>query len=96
MLTETLDNIVRENHVTRIDWLKIDVEGHEVEVLRGGENALTMTRRLIVEVTASTAQAAGRILKSAGFETVLVEEGDPTRNWLMVNRGLPESSPTPK
>ena len=96
VLTETLDNIVRENHVTRIDWLKIDVEGHEVEVLRGGEDALTMTRRLIVEVTASTGQAAGRILKSAGFETVLVEEGDPTRNWLMVNRGLPESSPTPK
>lgn len=90
--TDTLDHIVRENHLTRIDWLKIDVEGHEVEVLRGGESALAMTRRLILEVTDSSAPEARRILESAGFETVLVEEGDPTSNWLLANRGKADSA----
>lgn len=36
----TLDDIVIEAGVTCIDLLKIDVEGHDLDVLRGGTNAM--------------------------------------------------------
>lgn len=36
----TLDRMVRELGIGRIHLLKIDVEGHDLEVLRGGEDAL--------------------------------------------------------
>jgi len=36
----TLDQYAAENAITQIDWLKIDVEGHELDVLRGAEDLL--------------------------------------------------------
>jgi len=37
---DTLDRIVEERGIVRIDLLKIDVEGHELDVLRGSRRAL--------------------------------------------------------
>jgi len=39
--TDTLDRLVEINFLPEIDSLKIDVEGHELSVLRGAESALT-------------------------------------------------------
>lgn len=36
----TLDKIVKEYDINRLDWIKIDVEGAELSVLKGGINAL--------------------------------------------------------
>lgn len=36
----TLDNFCSENHISRIDFLKIDTEGYEMKVLQGAENLL--------------------------------------------------------
>src|SRR5437867_7728698 len=48
--TETLDNLVKSHGLGQIDWLKVDAEGHEIHVLEGGEGALNITRRIILEV----------------------------------------------
>lgn len=49
--TDTLDNIVRSRNVDRMDWLKIDVEGAEMEVLTGGAESIRRLKpRIIVEV----------------------------------------------
>ncbi|MGH7900112.1 MAG: FkbM family methyltransferase [Thermodesulfobacteriota bacterium] len=36
----TLDSYVRKNNISRIDFIKIDVEGSEIDVLGGGQNVL--------------------------------------------------------
>ena len=80
---ETLDNMVNAHGLSRIDWLKIDVEGHEVAVLEGGGFALDITRRLILEVTERTEEACRRIVEAHGFGLVAVERGSPASNWLL-------------
>lgn len=42
--TTTLDAFVEERGIERVDLLKIDVEGHELEVLRGAERLLRERR----------------------------------------------------
>ena len=52
----TLNDFVMENKIEHIDLLKIDTEGYELEVLRGGENILTkgLVNAIIGEVALST------------------------------------------
>jgi len=84
--TLTLDELVGSVGLTRIDWLKVDVEGHEVAVLQGAKAALGITRAMILEVTESTSDACREIIRSAGFDLSLVEEGSPATNWLLRKR----------
>lgn len=44
---ESLDEYVRRNRIRRLDFLKIDVEGMEEAVLRGGEQTIRSLRPLI-------------------------------------------------
>lgn len=37
----TLDSLIETAEITRVDWLKIDAEGHEMQVLAGSERILT-------------------------------------------------------
>jgi len=37
----TIDDIIEEENISKIDFLKIDTEGHELAVLKGASNALT-------------------------------------------------------
>ena len=47
--TTTLDAVVENESIDRIDLLKLNVEGAEVDVLEGGRNrALPITRRIIL------------------------------------------------
>ncbi len=45
----TLDHLVKEKSLTKIALCKIDVEGHELEVLKGAKETLKITERLIIE-----------------------------------------------
>ncbi len=53
-----MDSLIDSLGLQTIDWLKIDVEGHEVSVLEGGQSALAKTRRLILEVAQVTRKPA--------------------------------------
>lgn len=46
----TLDEYCRRNRVERVDLVKMDVQGAEIDVVRGGQETLTKTSYLIVEV----------------------------------------------
>ena len=45
-----LDEYVSENNITEIDILKLDVEGAEKDVFKGGKNALKITKMLHIEL----------------------------------------------
>jgi len=45
----TIDTMVRQAGLSRIDLCKIDVEGHEIKVLNGAVNSLHLIRNLVIE-----------------------------------------------
>jgi FkbM family methyltransferase len=78
--TVTLDQLVIDLQLPRIDFIKLDAEGAEVDVLKGGEETLKRTPRLVVAVYHTTAEGRDRlervtaILNQAGY-TVRVARG---------------------
>ncbi len=88
--SETLDNLIARLDVTAIDLLKIDVEGHEVAVLKGASKALKKTRKLILEVSRGNERICECVLREAEFNLVAVEESRETSNWLLFNRKFVE------
>ncbi len=56
----TLDEMVKEHGIEKVDFIKIDVEGNEWPVLRGAEQVLRKFKPvLMVELNAETATNAG-------------------------------------
>ena len=45
-----LDNYVRENSINKIDYLKIDVQGKDYEVLTGAEKTLKLNKIYFIEI----------------------------------------------
>ena len=44
VVISTLDEVVSEHGISEIDLLKIDVEGHELDVITGAQNTLTLRK----------------------------------------------------
>lgn len=77
----SLDALVEQERIRRIDWLKIDAEGHEAQVLEGAAQSLRITRNLILEVTTGNEERCRSRL--ADFQLKDVEPGHPASNWLL-------------
>lgn len=69
----TLDDIVRKSYLSKIDMLKIDAEGAEVEILKGGmEKAMPIVQKIIIEThSPELRKSCEKILSEAGFDKVL-------------------------
>ena len=46
-----LDDVVRDCGINHIEFMKIDVEGVETEVLRGGKEAMKISDNVFVEIS---------------------------------------------
>jgi hypothetical protein len=81
--SSTLDRYVLENKVEKIDLLKVDVEGAELSVLRGGERLLREKAPvLIIEFNRNTTRVFGyglsalkEYIESFGYTLYRVSEG---------------------
>jgi FkbM family methyltransferase len=51
----TLDNILESKNITEVNWIKIDVEGAELEVLKGAVNTLSSNKdtTFVIEIHGS-------------------------------------------
>jgi FkbM family methyltransferase len=60
----TLDSLIETENLTRVDWLKIDAEGHEIQVLQGAERLLTEFKpNIIYENIAGAHGSNGAIME---------------------------------
>jgi FkbM family methyltransferase len=50
-VTKSLDNLITELHCPYPDFIKLDVQGYELEVLKGGKKALSFAEFCLLEVT---------------------------------------------
>ncbi len=76
----TLDSLLAEKFKT-IHWIKVDVEGAELLVLRGGPKTLKITKNIVIEVhedilkqNNESPEEILKILKSNGFKIKLFPE----------------------
>ena len=82
---ETLDCFLRRQELTRLDVIKIDVDGHEVPVLRGGFETLCRFRPILVmelapylhEETNNRFAELVELLKTSGYSLQNADNGKP-------------------
>jgi FkbM family methyltransferase len=69
VVTTTIDELQSELGISSVDSMKIDIEGYEVHALEGAKQALTQTRRLVIETHSSLlAGETKSFLERAGFK----------------------------
>jgi FkbM family methyltransferase len=69
----TIDDVCRNLGLLRIDFLKIDVEGAELKVLRGAEEGLKVTRNIAMELHyEGEREEVKDYLEKRGFEVKIV------------------------
>lgn len=76
---QTIDSILEELNVTKCDWIKIDTEGAEYEILKGLKKCLRNIRpKFIIEVTKHVEEIMSFFIK-LGYEIniILILRGKP-------------------
>lgn len=107
---ETLDSLCARAGLTRLDFIKIDVEGAELQVLHGGRNAIESLRpALLLEIEARhtaryrhTPDDVARWLTQRGYKMYLWQRGwreasrvcAHARNYLFRASGPPATRPS--
>jgi len=70
--TETLDDFGKTRNLTgRIDLIKMDIEGAEIGAIRGGNNLLKRTKRVMIDHDSSPLKPLQDEFHHLGFENVL-------------------------
>jgi FkbM family methyltransferase len=77
---DTLDNIVRPYSLDHVDFILIETNGSELEVVKGMEEILRITKRLgvrghVMRDGIPINSSIARLLQERGFETAISSEG---------------------
>lgn len=65
---DTLQNYCNEQNISKIDYMKIDVEGHELEVFKGGRGLFTNLHVNIIQFEYGGCNIDSRVLLKDIFE----------------------------
>jgi FkbM family methyltransferase len=82
-----LDDFVREQRITRVDVIKIDIEGGELAMLEGAAETISRWKPVIfIEINSLTSRAAGydpglilRFLEARGYQCAHIGRNGKTR-----------------
>jgi len=79
---DTLDNIVSDLGIGRVDFIKMDIEGAEIEALTGAERVLGMARKVVIAAyhdnrpdISPTHPWVNEFLQARGFQTQITHPG---------------------
>ena len=65
--------------------MKIDVEGHEVQVLHGGKNTIKGAKIILIEIRKNTEKDVRKFMREMGFRERLSKQLNPrAKNILFV------------
>jgi FkbM family methyltransferase len=85
--TTTLDRFISEKNITKLDFIKIDVEGHEKYVIEGGQKTLETLKPAMILEAASEETAAREIianqLRKLNYKLVgiVIQDGIIEASW---------------
>jgi FkbM family methyltransferase len=72
--TDTIDSLLTDLNIEKVNWVKIDVEGAEYDVLLGAVKTLTNNNiNLIIEVRSANKDKVSNFLKSLGYSVSILE-----------------------
>ncbi len=84
---ETLDGWRTTNGVGDVDLFKVDVEGHELTLLRGAPQTLAASRHLFIEVKSENLPAFHALVEPAGYKTLSRQDLDTGDSMVLMERG---------
>ena len=64
----TIDSYIKTKELSRLDFIKIDTDGHEVKIIKGAlETIKTFQPMMVIEFRQETAKPLVRLLKKIGY-----------------------------
>lgn len=63
----TLDSLVNELNLKRVDWIKMDIEGAEIEALRGAKHTLELFSPILFIEVHETMKPLTQLLTESGY-----------------------------
>jgi uncharacterized Rossmann fold enzyme len=66
---DTLDNILMD---TKVDVMKMDIEGAEVQALKGATNTLKQLRKIVVEIHGDNFEQVKHMLEKSNFTLQII------------------------
>lgn len=83
--TVTLDELTSQLSLPHVDWIKIDIEGAEVDAIKGAEQVLKRFRPILFIEIHETLEQVERLLGGLGYSIDKVEFDQPPdrHGWIM-------------
>lgn len=84
----TIDTLVNELGLKRVDWIKMDIEGGEIEALRGAQQTLELLRPVLFIEVHETMEPLTRFLAKSGYriEQATFDQPPDRHGWIVARR----------